>query len=901
MKVIINPYHKSVTIDGVEVVQKFINFPDALNHLASISCDYDRDSQTITDVQDVHRYVSHAIEKQYYYKHLPEFVDWFYAEQQAQLDNVISVEQQIVAANTAAQNAATSAEKAKLEAEEAKKTNQNTQQVVDNAVAKLTQAGSTLPVKSDGTDIARTLGERFADVINVKDFGAIGDGVADDTAAFEAASATGKAVFVPCGTYYVTRKIPGVFFAVDDVTIPGNFIYIEKLGISLREIQERVTNRLANRSVHAFDLFQQDGSNNWGYQGLQDIMQDTHTGLLYANFGWGDDGTGNDGANQIHVFQWDASLKGYKAIASSDKVKLIFSHQGVALYRPKSADPVRFFGGTYGSPWVTLRLSSWDYTKTTTPVLERTWTLFKSSEFYTSNATGNCRLNVTLSPDMKKLAARGRRLSDGVYVYRVWDVQTLLSMSGEDATELYEMSVDNPWGTEEVDWQSLAFDGQNFYGLYSSGGYSAHKIKVWDVFGKRIYDRPYTMEGLLENWTQRQFEGESLVFMRNEAGAYDLYLGVSVASEDWTTLRQACVYNLTKAGSDNMSLLHTVQGMFDNVDTVVAPGLWQGEQSAFGDLLTARGYLQVISNAQAKPASVIQIAQRMYDTYQRYIRNGNHQEDSQDIDWDDWLKFVLCSQDGVIPNSKTLLSLNRTSAVEVLKFLFYGVDRGYVGVTSSYTELGDVEKSLRFVAGGTSNNPTVMRLHHEINTETGAEYHAFYPETTKQIMLGRASGLWTEVFAATGSINTSDAREKTSVADPDEALMRAWGKVNFKSFKFADAAEKKGEDARIHFGVIAQQVAEAFASEGLDASRYALFCYDKWEDEYEDVEVVDVEAVLDEQGNEVEPAVTHTEKRLVTPAGDRYGIRYSEALALECAYQRWKLEKLEEKLAKLEI
>ena len=126
--------------------------------------------------------------------------------------------------------------------------------------------------------------------------------------------------------------------------------------------------------------------------------------------------------------------------------------------------------------------------------------------------------------------------------------------------------------------------------------------------------------------------------------------------------------------------------------------------------------------------------------------------------------------------------------------------------------------------------------------------------------------------------------------------MRAWGKVNFKSFQFIDAIDKKGEDARIHFGVIAQQVAEAFASEGLDASRYALFCYDKWDDEYEEIEVVDTEAVLDENGNEITSAVTHMEKRLITPAGDRYGIRYSEALVLECAYQRWRLDKLEAKL-----
>lgn len=772
---------------------------------------------------------------------------------------------------------------------------------LSNLVDNVNKVGSNLPVIAAGTTEVRKLSDRFSDIVNVKDFGAKGDGITDDTEAFEAAANTGKTVFVPEGRYKLTRNVDGLFVSIGNVDGVSNVINITQLGFSLQEIQNRITNRLCNRSIHVFDLFQQDGSNNWGYQGLQDIMQDPYTGLIYANFGWGDDDTGNDGADQMHVFKWDASLKGYKAIASSDKVKLIFSHQGVALYRPKPTDPVRFFSGTYGSPWVTLRLSSWDYEKTTTPVLKRTWTLFKSSEFHTSNAAGNCRLNVTISPDQKKLAARGRRLSDDVYVYRVWDIQTLLSMSGEDATELYEVSVDNPWGTEEVDWQSLAFDGWNFYGLYSSGGYTPHKIKIWDVLGHRIYDRPRTMEGLLENWTQRQFEGESLVFMRDDAGVYDLYLGVSVASEDWTTLRQACIYNLTKAGSDQWSLLHGTQGVVDNVDTVVDPGLWMGEQSAFGSLLSARGYLNVFSDRYGKATSVIQIAQRMYDTYARFIRNGNHKEDSQDIDWGDWLKFVLCTKDGVIPNNKTLLALDReASTVEVLKFLFYGSDRGYIGLTSSYTELGDIEKSLRFVAGNTSSKPTTLRLHHEINAETGAEYHAFYPETTNQVMLGRANGLWTDVFASTGSINTSDVREKTSIITPNESLMKAWGKVNFKTFQFIDAVEKKGsEEARVHFGVIAQQVQEAFASEGLDASKYALFCYDKWDDEYEDVEIVDIEATYDEDGKELTPQISHTEKKLVIPAGDRYGIRYSEALALEAAYQRWLGEQRDKEIAEL--
>jgi hypothetical protein len=52
--------------------------------------------------------------------------------------------------------------------------------------------------------VARTLANRFADVVNVKDFGAVGDGVADDTAAIQAAINTGKSIVFPEGIYIVS-------------------------------------------------------------------------------------------------------------------------------------------------------------------------------------------------------------------------------------------------------------------------------------------------------------------------------------------------------------------------------------------------------------------------------------------------------------------------------------------------------------------------------------------------------------------------------------------------------------------------------------------------------------------------------------------------------------------------
>ena len=56
-------------------------------------------------------------------------------------------------------------------------------------------------------DNGRTQKEKNADFISVKDFGAKGDGIADDTTAFEKAAASGKALKITDGTYIVNRSI----------------------------------------------------------------------------------------------------------------------------------------------------------------------------------------------------------------------------------------------------------------------------------------------------------------------------------------------------------------------------------------------------------------------------------------------------------------------------------------------------------------------------------------------------------------------------------------------------------------------------------------------------------------------------------------------------------------------
>ncbi|EDG8890890.1 hypothetical protein CAJ82_23465, partial [Salmonella enterica subsp. enterica serovar Typhi] len=202
-----------------------------------------------------------------------------------------------------------------------------------------------------------------------------------------------------------------------------------------------------------------------------------------------------------------------------------------------------------------------------------------------------------------------------------------------------------------------------------------------------------------------------------------------------------------------------------------------------------------------------------------------------------------------------------------------------------------------------------------------------------QYSVGTPSARASVIYSTTTSISTSDIATKKVRGALTDAELRAWAKVPPTIFQTLESLDEKGDNARLHAGLIAQDVAAAFESEGLDPRRYALFCEDEIFEEISEPQVQTVKrqkrgpGVIKETGivdgvevtiertandalqytldeNEPTPLMEEIKETIMTPVrkskGTRLGLRYVECLIFEAAYQRSIASRLEERLDKLE-
>ena len=155
----------------------------------------------------------------------------------------------------------------------------------------------------------------------------------------------------------------------------------------------------------------------------------------------------------------------------------------------------------------------------------------------------------------------------------------------------------------------------------------------------------------------------------------------------------------------------------------------------------------------------------------------------------------------------------------------------------------------------------------------------FYPVTDNSYDLGGPSNRFDDVYATNGTIQTSDRNEKQDIETLSDAEQRVAiaAKGLLRKYRWKDAVAEKGDAARIHFGIIAQDLQAAFEAEGLDAGRYAMFISSTWWEAERVIpaveavaaqdavyETVVIPAEYDEDGNEISPE--RTEQVLVSEA-----------------------------------
>lgn len=250
--------------------------------------------------------------------------------------------------------------------------------------------------------------------------------------------------------------------------------------------------------------------------------------------------------------------------------------------------------------------------------------------------------------------------------------------------------------------------------------------------------------------------------------------------------------------------------------------------------------------------------------------------------------YLLCTKSG-----GTTAYFNRTTSDGVIaEFRKDGSSVGSIASGSGRLAIGDRSASLRFV------DASQKRIS-PFNITSLSDYDAL-------IDLGESGSRFQDIFATNGTIQTSDANEKQQIAlltDDEITAAKAISKL-FKTFKWNSAVEAKGDAARTHTGVIAQEVQQAMTDAGLDAGNYAFFIRGVWWETQTEVPAVEAD---EENGIEAKEAYTRTETYDTleeAPEGaterTRLGIRYPELLAFIGAATEQRLASIEARLDALE-
>lgn len=157
------------------------------------------------------------------------------------------------------------------------------------------------------------------------------------------------------------------------------------------------------------------------------------------------------------------------------------------------------------------------------------------------------------------------------------------------------------------------------------------------------------------------------------------------------------------------------------------------------------------------------------------------------------------------------------------------ISQGNNTASLQYQENGE-RVTLTIVDGDLSANAGITIACSSASQASVQPTGSMYSNPNSNVDLGSATNTWDNGYINGGAWSGSDRNLKQDIEDLSEAELRVATALKglMKKFRLKDAVVKKGDEARIHIGVIAQDVKSAFEAEGLDAYRYALLGEDTW-------------------------------------------------------------------------
>ena len=215
------------------------------------------------------------------------------------------------------------------------------------------------------------------------------------------------------------------------------------------------------------------------------------------------------------------------------------------------------------------------------------------------------------------------------------------------------------------------------------------------------------------------------------------------------------------------------------------------------------------------------------------------------------------------------------------------------GVTANFNRLTSDGDIMKFRKDGTTVGSISSRGGEVISVHSGTVGIEFNPSNQvlpssgtaaldNTLDIGASGARFDDVFATNGTIQTSDRNEKQDIEELNDAEQRVAvvAKGLMRKFRWRDAVAEKGDNARTHFGIIAQDLQDAFTAEGLDAGDYAMFTSNTWWEKEISVDAIEAD---EENGIEAQDAYTYIDTKEEATEGyterTRLGVRYNQLLA----------------------